>query len=123
MSAVHVIPPCVSKIHFHNIHPPMSWSPSGLFTFDFPTNNLYAFLFVHSSYIPCLPHPHFLDHYNYTWRIVQVTKLLLCSILQFSVTSSMFGPNILLNTLFSNIPILFSSFYIRSSFILIQEDR
>jgi hypothetical protein len=45
-------------------------------------------------------HPPRLDYSNYTWRRVQITKLL---VVQFSpVTSSLFGPNILLSTLFSN---------------------
>jgi hypothetical protein len=41
--------------------------------------------------MPCSSHPPWLDHCNCTW-----------SFLQPPVTSSLFGPNILLNTLFSN---------------------
>jgi hypothetical protein len=51
--------------------------PSGLF----PTNNLYAFLFPHSCYMPRPSHPPRLDYSNYTCRRVQITKLL---VMQFS---------------------------------------
>jgi hypothetical protein len=48
-------------------------------------------------------------HSNYTWRNVQVMKLLTMQFLQPPVTSSLFGPNVLLTTLFSNILSLCSS--------------
>jgi hypothetical protein len=45
--------------------------PSG-----FPTNNLYVFLFFpHLCYVTRPSHPR-LDYSNYTWRRVQITKLL-----------------------------------------------
>jgi hypothetical protein len=52
----------------------------------------------------CQSHPPWLDRSNYTWRKVQVMKLLIiyCSFLKPHVTLSLFGPNILLSTLFSN---------------------
>jgi hypothetical protein len=53
-----------------------------------------------SCYIPCPSHPPWLDHSNYVWRGVQVTKLLIVQF--FPVTSSLFGPNIIISTLFSN---------------------
>jgi hypothetical protein len=59
--------------------------PSGLFHSSFPINILHAFL-PHSCYMPCPSHPPWLDHSNYTWRRVQVMKL----IMQFSPTSSHF---------------------------------
>jgi hypothetical protein len=43
-----------------------------------------------------LYHPH-----NTGWE-VQIIKFLICSFLHSPVTSSLLGPNILLNTLFSN---------------------
>jgi hypothetical protein len=68
--------------------------PSGVFPSGFPTDILYRFLFS-----PCVLHA---LHSNCTWRGVQVMNLL---ITQFSPTSchflSLFGPNILLRTLFS----------------------
>jgi hypothetical protein len=41
----------------------------------------------HSCYMPCSSHPPWLDHSNYTWRRVQVMKLL---IMQFSPASRHF---------------------------------
>jgi hypothetical protein len=58
--------------------------------------------------MPCPSHPLWIDHCNYTWRRVQVMKLL---IMQFSPTSQHFmclRSNILRNTLFSNTPTLCS---------------
>jgi hypothetical protein len=56
----------------------------------------------HSCYIPCTSHPLWLHHSNDTWWRLQVMKPSLCSFLQPHVTSSLFDPNILLNTLFSS---------------------
>jgi len=39
---------------------------------------------------------------NYIWSGLQIIKLLIFSFLHSPVTSSLLGPNILLNTLFSN---------------------
>jgi hypothetical protein len=59
----------------------------------------------------CPSHPPWLDHSNYTWRRVQVMKLL-------------FGPNILLNTLLSNTLSLRSPPNVkRPSFTPIQNHR
>jgi hypothetical protein len=51
--------------------------PSGLLSSGFPTNILYEFLCSPSCYVPCSPHPSWLDHSNYTWRRVQVMKFLI----------------------------------------------
>jgi hypothetical protein len=62
--------------------------PSGLFPSGFPTNIIHAFLFSpNSCYMPCPSHPPWLDHSNYTWRRVQITKLL---VMQFSSLSRHF---------------------------------
>jgi hypothetical protein len=63
--------------------------PSGLFPSGFPPES-----YMHSSSPPCvlhaLPsHPPWLDHSNYTWRTVQVMKLL---IVHFPPTSYHFIP-------------------------------
>jgi hypothetical protein len=63
--------------------------PSGIFPYGIPTNILHAFLCPHSCYMPCPSHP------------------------QPPVTSSLFGPNILLSTLFSNTCSLCSSLNVR----------
>jgi hypothetical protein len=54
-----------------------------------------------------------IDYSNYTWRRVQVMKLLIMQFFQPPVTSSLFGLNILLNTLFSNTLSLCSSLNVR----------
>jgi hypothetical protein len=59
--------------------------PSRLFPTGFPTNILYAFLSPHLCCIPSPFHPLWLNNSNYSWRIVQVMKLL---IMQFSPASS-----------------------------------
>jgi hypothetical protein len=49
--------------------------PSGLFwlSHQYPV----CILLPHSCYIPCSSHPPWLGHSNYTWRRVQVMKLLI----------------------------------------------
>jgi hypothetical protein len=85
--------------------------PSCLFPSGFPTIT-YTRSSPHSCYMPRQSHPPRLDHSNYTWRRVQITKLL---VMQFSyppVTSFLFGLNFL-STLFSNILGLCSSHNVR----------
>jgi hypothetical protein len=57
--------------------------PSGLFPLGFRTNNIYAFL-PHSCYMTYPSHPRGLHHSDYTWRTLQVMKLL---VMQFSPPS------------------------------------
>jgi hypothetical protein len=62
--------------------------PCDLFPSGFPINILDAFLSSpHSCYMPCPSRPPWLDHFNYTWRRVQVMKLL---IMQYLPTSRHF---------------------------------
>jgi hypothetical protein len=50
---------------------------SGLFPSGFATNKLCAFSFhPHSCYMAGQPYPPRLDNYNYTWRRVQIMRLL-----------------------------------------------
>jgi hypothetical protein len=52
--------------------------PSGLFSFPlvFPPIIYMSSSSPHSCYMPCPSHPPQLDYSNYTWRRVQITKLL-----------------------------------------------
>jgi hypothetical protein len=58
--------------------------PSSLFPSGFPTNIYMHSSSPHSCYMPSTSHPPWLGNSNYTWRRVQVMKLL---IMQFSPTS------------------------------------
>ncbi|PNF26626.1 hypothetical protein B7P43_G10242, partial [Cryptotermes secundus] len=80
--------------------------PSGLFPSDFLTNILYAFLtsLIHAT---CPAH---LIHLDLIILTILREKY---SFLQPPVTSSLFGPNILLNALFSNTLSLCSSLNVR----------
>jgi len=109
-------PPLPFLSHFDPIHTPTSHFlkihitshlslalPSGFFPSCFPTKTLYTSL--HSPIrATCPAHLIFLDFI--TRKILgEGNKSLsssLCSFLHSPVTSSLFGPNILLNTLFSN---------------------
>jgi hypothetical protein len=54
-----------------------------------------------------------LDYSNYTWRRVKISKLLIMQFAPFSCHFILFGPNILLSTLFSNTLSLCSSLNVR----------
>jgi hypothetical protein len=74
--------------------------------------------YMHSSSLPCVhmpwpSHPPWLDHCNYIWRGVKVTKLF---VMQFSPVSYYFiplGPCIVLSTPFSNTLSICSSLNVR----------
>jgi hypothetical protein len=83
MSPVRITPPYFSKIHFNIILPPTSVFLNTLFPSGFPTKTLMYLVSPHTCYMPCPSHPPWL-HSNYTWRTVQVKKLL---IMQFPPTS------------------------------------
>jgi hypothetical protein len=135
------LPPfCQSKIHCSIVHPPTSWSaqwalsfwPSHQYSISrtidhwrswcrgrilWPTtytyNILYIFLF--SPFRATCP-AHLILLYMIILIILDEEYKLrssLCSFLQPLVTSSFFGPNILLNTLFSNTPSLCFSLNVR----------
>jgi hypothetical protein len=71
----HPIPSYLSKIHFNIVHPSTSWSSQ--WSLSFLISHQYPIcvpLLRHSAYPS---HPPLLDHSNYTWRRVQVMKLLI----------------------------------------------
>jgi hypothetical protein len=83
------------------------------FLLVFPPKSYFHGSSPHACYIPCPSHSTLLDHSDYAWQTVQITKPL---IMQFSPTSYhfiRFSPNILLSTLFSNTLCLCTSFNVR----------
>jgi hypothetical protein len=101
---VHTNPFYLSKIHFNIIHLPISWSSSGLFPSGFTTirANYPAHLILLDLIILII-----LGEEYKLWSSS------LCSFLQPPVTSSLFGPNILLSTLFLNTLNVCSSLNVR----------
>ena len=81
--------------------------PSGLVPSGYPAKTLYTpLLYPHTYYMPSLSSSSRFYHPNNIGWGVQIIKLLLFTLLHFPVTSSLLGPNILLNTLVSNTLIL-----------------
>jgi hypothetical protein len=85
---VNNIPSYLSKIHLNTVHPLTSWSSSWSLSFwlshEYPKCIL---LLLYSYYIPCPSYHPWLDHSNYTWKRLNVMKLL---ITQLSPTSCLF---------------------------------
>ena len=85
--------------------------PSGLFPQGFPTkisflkvsppNPVHASPLPHTRYMPRPSYSRFYHPHNIGWGVQNISSSL-CSFLHSPVTSSLLGPNILLNTLFSN---------------------
>jgi len=109
-------PPVPILSHINSVHAPhpTTWRaililssqlrlghPSGLFPSGFPTKTLYAPLLPHTCYMPRLSHSSRFEHPNNIGWGVQITSSL-CNFLHSHVTSVLLGPNILLNTIFSN---------------------
>ena len=91
------------EIHPNIIHPstPMSpqWSPSLRFPHQDPIHPL---LITHTRHMPSPSHSsRFYHQHNIGWGL-QIIQLLVMHSPPFPLTSSLLGPNILLNTMFSN---------------------
>jgi hypothetical protein len=112
---VHKSPPFVPILsHMKSVQPPHPNShwyisilstylclglPCGFFPFGFHTNNIYAFQFPHSSYMPCPSYPPWL------YLLITPGKEYKSHHAVFSNLPSLhppFSPNILLSPLFSN---------------------
>jgi hypothetical protein len=112
INPVHTTPSCLSKIDVLSTHLRLGL-PSGLFPSGFLTKTLYAFLFSPNR-ATCPAH---FILFNLIFLIIfgkdyKLWRTSLCSFLQPPVTS-LFGPNILLSTLFSNTLSLCSSLNVR----------
>jgi hypothetical protein len=71
---VHIIASYLRSILILSTHVRLGL-PSGFFPYhQYPIR---THLLPHSCYMPCPSHPPWLDHSNYSWRTVQVTKLLI----------------------------------------------
>ena len=97
------------KIHLNIITPSMPILPSGLFPTGIPTKTMHMpLLSLYLLHAPPICLLHFI-----TWKIsgeqYRSLSSSLCSFLHSPVTLSILGPNILLNTLFSNTLSLHSS--------------
>ena len=91
------------KINLSIILPSTPGSPKWSLSLRFPHQiPVYACPLSHTCYVPRPTHYSRYDHPNNNWWAGQIIKLLLCSFLNSPVTSSLLGPNIHLNTQFSN---------------------
>jgi hypothetical protein len=93
INLVRSTPSYLSKIHFNIILPSTTRS--------FPLKSYMHSSSHHACYMPWPFHSPWHGHSNCTWWRVQLMKLLIMQFLQPPVTSSLFGPNILLSILFS----------------------
>jgi hypothetical protein len=114
INPIHPIPFYLSKIHFNIVTTTYVLVFLVVsFFLAFPPISCMHSSSPHSCYMPCPSHPPWVDHSNYTWQGIQVTKFLTMQFFQSPVISSPFCPNILFSTLFSNILSLCLSLSVR----------
>ena len=105
------------KIHLHIILPSMPGSPKWLFPSGFPTKTPYTALLspMHTTWHAHLILLDFITHTTLGEDCISLSSSL-CSVFHSLVTSFLLGPNILLNTLFSNTLRLCSSLNVSDQF-------
>jgi len=110
LDPVHTPAPHFLKIHLNIILPSTPGSPKWSLSLRFPHRNpVYTSPLLHTRYIPRPSHSSRFYHSNSNGWGVQSLSSSLWIVLHSLVTSSLLGPNILLNTLFSNFLSLRSS--------------
>ena len=129
LSQLHAVPTTPShflKIHLNIILPSTSWSPQWSLSLRFLHQNpVYDSPLLSSIRATCPPHLILLDFITRTLLGEKYRSLssALCSFLHSPVTLSLLGPNILLNTLFSNTPSLRSSLNVSDQVSLSMQYR
>ena len=100
---VHITTSHLLEIHPNIINPSTPRSPRWSLSLRFPHQDpIHTPLLTHTRHMPCPSHSsRFYHPHNIEWG-VQIISSSLCSLLHSPVTSSLLGPNILLNTIFSN---------------------
>jgi hypothetical protein len=84
---VHITPSYLSKIHHNIIDPPTSWSSLVSFSLAFLLTTCTCWYSLHSFHMQRPSHPPRVYYSKYTWRGVQIMKLL---VMQFSLSSRHF---------------------------------
>ena len=107
---VHIPTTHLLEIHPNIIHPSTPRSPQWSLPLRFPHQDpIRPPLLPHTSHMPSPSHSsRFYHPHNIGWGDRSFSSSL-CSLLHSPVTSSLLGPNILLNTIFSNKPSFLSS--------------
>ena len=103
LDSVHTPTSHFLKIHLNIILPSMSGSPKWSLSRRFPHQNpVYASPLPHTCYMPRPAHSSCFVTRTVLGEEYRSLSSSLCSFLHSPLTSSLLGPNILLNTLFSN---------------------